>query len=83
MSNALGLGIRPQRPREFAEPGIAHVLIRHPLHRVLNFTGHSIDDVVNNPLVKNKVLAYFKLHKFVQRRMEIVDLERQWNPLNV
>jgi hypothetical protein len=31
--------------------------------------------------VKNKVLGYFKLHKFVERRCEVVDLERQWNPL--
>jgi len=59
----------------FSRPGSA------PLRRVLNFTGHSIDEVVNNPLVKHKVLAYFKLHKFVERRSDVVDLERQWNPL--
>jgi len=81
MNNAFGLGIGSVRRQEFAEPKVSHVLIQHPLQRVLNFTGHSIDDVVNNPIVKNKVLGYYKLHKFVQRRSEIVELERQWNPL--
>ena len=79
MGRAFGLGIGGARPRAFAEPKVSHVLIRHPLQRVLSFTGYSIDDVVNNPLVKNKVLGYYKLHKFVERRSEIVDLERQWN----
>jgi hypothetical protein len=61
-----------------SKPHIRYVTQR-PLHRVLAFTGRSIDDVVNSPIVKNEVLGYFKLQKFVQRRMEIVELEQQWN----
>jgi len=49
------------------------------LRRVLDFTGKSIDDVVNDPMAKRVVQGYFKLHKWVQREVEIGDLERQWN----
>ena len=41
--------------------------------------GFSIDDLCNNPIVKNQVTGYFKLYKTINRRMEISDLERQWN----
>lgn len=50
-------------------------------HRVLGFTGKTIDDIVNCPIAKRTVLGYFKLHRFVERSSEITDLERQWNPL--
>lgn len=52
------------------------------LNRVLEFTGRSIHDVVNNPIVKNEVLSWYKLHKWVQRGIEIGDLERQWNSVS-
>ena len=55
--------------------------VQKPLRRVLRFTGRSIDDVVNSRIAKNEVLGYYKLQKFIDRRMEIVDLEKQWNPL--
>jgi len=75
-----GFGI-PFTRRIFAqEPKISHVLIQRPLQRVLSFTGRTIDDVVNDPIAKNQVLGYYKLHKFVERRSEIIELERQWNP---
>ena len=53
----------------------------YPLRRVLAFLGFSIDDLCNNPIVKNQVFGYFKLYKDINRRMEISDLERQWNPV--
>ena len=49
------------------------------LRRVLDFTGKSIDDVVNDPIAKRLVLGYFKLHHWVDREAEIGDLERQWS----
>ena len=52
---------------------------RRPLHRILAFTGRSIDDVVNDPIAKREVLGYYKLHKQVARTMEVRELERQWN----
>jgi hypothetical protein len=56
-------------------------VVEKRLNRVLAFTGLTIDDVVNNPVAKNVVLGYFKLSRMVDRRGEIVELERQWNPV--
>ena len=56
-----------------------HVIVNR-LNRVLAFTRLTIDDVVNNPIAKNQVQGYFKLSKMIDRRCEIVDLEKQWNP---
>ena len=52
------------------------------LRRILAFTGRTIDDVVNDPRVRNEVLGYYKLHRWVQRSSEIAELERQWNALS-
>jgi hypothetical protein len=60
-------------------PSPQFVIVDRPLDRILAFTGFDIHDVVNNPVARNAVFGYFKLHKFVQRRCEIVELERQWN----
>jgi hypothetical protein len=57
----------------------SHVQVQRPLRRVLQFTGRTIDDVVNDPIVRREVLGYYKLHKWVQRESDIFDLERQWN----
>lgn len=56
-----------------------YVLIQKTLHRILAFSGHSIDDVVNDPIVKNKVKGWFRVHRQVERRSEIVELEEWWN----
>ncbi len=56
-----------------------YVLLQHPLRRVLAFRGRSIDDVVNDRVVKNEVSGYFKLQKQIERASETIDLERQWN----
>ena len=57
------------------------VQIHNSLRRVLAFTGHTIDDVVNSPVAKMRVLGFYKLHRWVARENETSDLERQWNPL--
>lgn len=54
--------------------------VRHPLHRVLAITGRTIDDVVNDPIARNEVYGYYKLHRQVERSAEVRELERQWNP---
>lgn len=70
--------VLPQRSSAATE----HVLRRQDaFHRVLGFTGKTIDDVVNCPIDRREVLGYFKLHRWVERRYEVVELERQWNPL--
>jgi hypothetical protein len=55
-------------------------VVQRPLNRVLAFIGRSIDDVVNDPIVKNQVYGYYKLHRQIERTAEVRDLERQWNP---
>ena len=62
-------------------PAVEHLLVRRPLDRILSFTGRSIDDVVNDPLVKREIAGYYKLSRSVDRASETHDLERQWNPL--
>jgi hypothetical protein len=79
MPDLTPLGIR-SIPRDARPDSGHHRYVRiSPLLRVLEFTHRSIDDVVNDPIVKREVLGYFKLHKWVQRGCEQVDLERQWN----
>jgi hypothetical protein len=71
---------RPQLPQSEG-PRTEYLLTQHPLRRVLAFTRRSIDDVVNDPIAKNEVLGYYKLHRQIERRSEVVDLEKQWNAL--
>ena len=58
-----------------------HVTTEPVLRRVLRFTGHTIHDVINDPIARRKVAGFYKLHKWVERESEIGDLERQWNAL--
>jgi len=60
-----------------------HVMVHRPLRRVMAFLGCSIDQVCDDPIVKNQVFGYFKLYKEINRRGEIRELERQWNPAGV
>jgi hypothetical protein len=82
LSNPLhGLGSQ-RLERDGAAP-TEDVMIVRPLQRILAFTGRSIDDVINNPIARNEVAGYYKLHRQIERVSEVVDLERQWNPLGV
>lgn len=56
-----------------------HLMLQRPLQRVLEFRGRSIDDVVNNHMVKNEIRLYWKYHKQIIRQGEITELEKQWN----
>jgi hypothetical protein len=82
MSQMRGFGIPLPRWVIDDEAKFSYVMRQRSLHRILNFTGRTIDDVVNNPIAKNEVLGYYKLHKFINRRSEIRELERQWNPMS-
>ncbi|HET6252378.1 MAG TPA: hypothetical protein VFE47_32120 [Tepidisphaeraceae bacterium] len=77
--NALGLVSR----RRSLQPnsGVEYVMIQRPLHRLLAFRGRSIHDVVNSPIVKNEMLGYWKVYRQIERRTEMLELERQWNSL--
>ena len=79
MSAPRGLGLFSSWRIVPQEPNVTYVLRQPALNRILNFTGRTIHDVVNDPIVKNEILGYYKLHKFIDRRSEMIDLERQWN----
>jgi hypothetical protein len=79
MNAPRGLGLFSSSRVVPAEPKVSYVLRQRALNRILNFTGRTIHDVVNDPIVKNQVLGYYKLHKFIDRRSGVLDLERQWN----
>ena len=55
--------------------------LQNALRRVLSFTGHTIDDVVNDPIARSKVRGFYKLQRWIERQSETSELERQWNPL--
>jgi hypothetical protein len=75
----LGLGLPGSVAPADAGDRTEFLLVQRPLRRILAFTRRSIDDVVNNPIAKREVLGYYKLHKQVERGMEVRELERQWN----
>jgi hypothetical protein len=80
MSNLSIFGIRGSGGPRREEGTTEHLMIRRSLERVLAFRNRTIDDVVNDPFVKNEIFGYWKLHKQILRTSEVVDLERQWNP---
>ena len=78
--DSLGLS-RPSHAPVETPDALEYVLPQRPLRGVMAFAGRSIDDVVNSRVAKNEVARYFKLGRWMARRGEIVELERQWNPL--
>ena len=67
-------------PQDAGPDPVVERVVQRPLNRVLAFTGRTIDDVVNDPMIKNQVYGYYKLYRQVERAGEVRDLERQWNP---
>ena len=51
------------------------------LSRVLAFCGYSHEDLEHNPVARNEVSFYLHVDREIERRAEVVDLEKQWNPL--
>lgn len=80
MSSLTGFGIR-RAHLAGDSPKTTYILRQRALDRILAFTGRTIDDVVNSPIVKNEIIGYYKLHKWIDRACEVRDLERQWNPV--
>ena len=81
MSCANLFGLRHPGLPSLKAPRTEYVLIQRPLDRILSFMGRSIHDVVNCPMVRNQVVIYYKLHKWVDRESETSELEHAWNPL--
>ena len=81
MSILSPLGVGNQERLVRPNPRTALVQLRNSLHRLMAFRGFTIDDIVNNPITKNEALGYWKVFRQIERRGEILDLERQWNQL--
>jgi len=62
---------------------VEQVAVRQPVHRILAFLGRSIDEVCNDPIVRNQVFGYYKLYRQIERSGEITELERTWNVLGM
>ncbi len=60
---------------------VQHVLLLNSLRRIMAFRNRSIDDIVNSPIAKNEIYAYWKLQHQIDRHSDVVELEKQWNPL--
>ena len=68
-------------PPQEARDSHQRLVRQNQLNRILAFTGLTIDDVVNHPIARNQVRGFFKLTRWMDRRLEIRELEKQWNPL--
>jgi hypothetical protein len=55
------------------------VQLQGVLRHILASTGKTIHDVINDPIARNQVRGYYKLHRWIAREVEIGELERQWN----
>ncbi len=75
------LGSGTNRPRRDETPAIEAVITLRPLSRILAFSGRSIHDVINDPIARNEVRGWYRVHRQVLRMSEVGELERQWNPL--
>lgn len=74
-----GMGLYESANRD-PDP-IVYTQCQNDLRRILAFARWSIDDVVNNPIARRDVQNWYKMSRWLQRQIEIGELERQWNPL--
>ena len=73
------LGFSTPRLSLHGGPNVERIVQQRPLRRFLAFLGYSIDDVINDPIVRNQVFGFYKLQRQVDRAMEVTELERWWN----
>jgi len=79
MSEMYGLGLfKPTRPHA-ANSSAELVIPYRPLRQVLEFTRHSIHDIINCEIARREVLGYYKLKCDIERRCEATDMDRWWN----
>ncbi len=67
----------PQPPG--TDRGYVEVLTEaQALNRVLEFTGYTIHDVVNDPIVRNAVTGYYRLYRYVEWYCETRDFPHRF-----
>jgi hypothetical protein len=45
--------------------------------RVLEFTGYTIHDVINDPIARNAVAGYYGLYRYIERHCEAADISQR------
>lgn len=65
------------------KPEVRRMTRSYALQRILGAAGLTIHDVVNSPVAKNRAFGYYRLSKLIDRRAEVLELEKQWNPLGL
>jgi len=80
MSSVLpGMGYRSVRQED--EQRMELLTRQRELRRILEFAGWTIDDVIDNPIARRDVRQWYKIGRWMHRRLEVTELERQWNAL--
>ena len=83
MSIGDSIGLSPPRLAIRYGTDIERLIVHRPLNRILSYIGRSIDDVVNDPIIKGQVRGYYKLNKQIDRHVEIIEMERAWNSMKM
>jgi hypothetical protein len=47
--------------------------------RILEFTGYTIDDVINDPIARNAVGGYYRLHRIIEQRCDELQQSRAYH----
>jgi hypothetical protein len=77
MSDLYGLGVSTHLAGYADDrPLIRQSVARMRLNRVLEFTGYSIHDILNNPIARNGVQGYYKIYCWVERECKARDTLR-------
>ena len=65
----LGIGIPGLPESDVSLP--AMLKTRRVLHSILNFTGYTIHDIINDPIARNTVIYYYRVNR---------ELQKDWMP---
>ena len=77
MSKEDSLGFRKLTFGQTEQSAQVQVVVSKPLSRIMGFLGVTIHDVVNCKITKNKVMGYYRLTRWIDREVEVSDLEKQ------
>jgi len=70
---------RPIGFEQQEDNALVHVQPQRQFRRLLAFAGRTIDDIVNSPLDKRDIFNWYRMSLKMERRLEVLELEQQWN----
>ena len=70
MSSFGSLGIGSPNAQKYDPPRVGMLSQAQVFSRILEFTGYTVDDVINDLIARNAVRAYYGLYRFVEERCE-------------